>query len=124
MSGVTEKLVREFLGRPDRDEVAAAAAVAPKAPPMDPPRQHVKMVPVRIVVARPPKSTKPAKPAHAPPVVAAKPVLRTKPVLREPADRAEQIRAAAARIAARKADEPVKKTGVPVADLASKIFTF
>lgn len=132
MSGVAEVLIREFLDLPERGVVTKDARLA---------KHHVESVAPKSVAPKATQAPKPYSPVKdietvlrevvGPPVVvvsvvppkpAPKPVPRVIPES-VPADRAEQIRAAVDRIEARK-EEPVKKNGVPLDDMASKIFTF
>lgn len=115
MSGVCERLIREFLEMAPRDQAPIVTQVpkrpsakdivaVPRKPPVRPytPAKDIETVLAEVV---------------GPPVVVAPAPIPIK------VDRSEQIAAAAARIDARR-DEPVKKPGVPLDDMASKIFTF
>ena len=97
MSGVAERLIREFLDLPERQTLVAKVAQAPKAKPYVP-AKDIETVLKEVV---------------GPPMVVANGMV--------PASRMDTIKAAADRIEARK-DEPVKK--VLPDDMASKIFTF
>jgi hypothetical protein len=116
MSGVAERLIREFLDLPGREAVAFKAAQAPKAKPA--PRPYSPAKDIETVLGE----------VVGPPMVVAKGMVPPKPatvVIPEsiPADRSEQIKAAVDRIEARKTDTG-KQVGVVIADMASKIFTF
>lgn len=92
MSGVAERLIREFLDMPEREALAFKAAQLPKAKPYRP-AKDIETVLKEVVM----------------PMV--------------PVSRMEAIKAVADRIEARK-DKPVKQPGIPLTDMASKIFTF
>ena len=99
MSGVAERLIREFLDLPERQALVAKVAQAPKAKPYQP-AKDIETVAKEMVKAG---------------------VTEARVVSVVPASRMDTIKAAADRIEARK-EEPVKK--VLPDDMASKIFTF